>query len=226
MENSALNATSGVVAQRLDYDAFGNVLLDTAPGQPFGFAGGLYDSLTHLVHFGARDYDPETGRWTRKDPILFAGGDTNLYGYVGNDPINSIDSNGKGRLKQIVDALRSPLARALLKGALDSLNQLYKELQQRDKDLNKMIQDLLKKCPRDNKRIAGLYAELAANQVAKGAVADAIVALTILSGLGDVALGVADIGATIFDRITDPAINAIVDAIFAPYNQALSNAGG
>ena len=89
-----------------------------------------------------------------------------------------------------------------------------------------MIQDLLKKCPRDNKRIAGLYAELAANQVAKGAVADAIVALTILSGLGDVALGVADIGATIFDRITDPAINAIVDAIFAPYNQALSNAGG
>ena len=222
-----VNASTGSVAQRLDYDAFGNVLLDTAPGfQPFGFAGGLYDALTHLVHFGARDYDPETGRWTRKDPILFAGGDTNLYGYVGNDPINNIDSNGKGRLKQIINALKSPLARALLKNALNSLNKLYKELEQRDKDLNKMIQDLLKRCPVDKKRIAGLYAELAANQVQKGAVADAIVALTILAGIGDVALGVADIGATILDRITDPAIDAIVNAIIAPLNQALSNANG
>ena len=30
----------------------------------------------------ARDYDPESGRWTAKDPIGFAGGDANLYGYV------------------------------------------------------------------------------------------------------------------------------------------------
>jgi len=36
-----------------------------------------------IVRFGARDYDPETGRWTAKDPIMFAGGDANLYGYVG-----------------------------------------------------------------------------------------------------------------------------------------------
>ena len=30
-----------------------------------------------------------------KDPILFAGGDTNLYGYVFNDPVNLIDPSGK-----------------------------------------------------------------------------------------------------------------------------------
>ena len=54
---------------------------DTNPGfQPFGFGGGLYDQDTKLLRFGARDYNPVNGRWTAKDPILFAGGDTNLYG--------------------------------------------------------------------------------------------------------------------------------------------------
>jgi len=54
----------------------------------------LYDALTGLVRFGARDYDAEVGRWTVKDPIRFAGGDTNLYGYVGNDPLNGVDPSG------------------------------------------------------------------------------------------------------------------------------------
>ncbi len=79
----------------MDYDEFGQVITDTNTGfQPFGFAGGLYDRDTKLVRFGARDYDAETGRWTAKDPIRFAGGDTNLYGYVVNDPVNGIDPNG------------------------------------------------------------------------------------------------------------------------------------
>jgi RHS repeat-associated protein len=90
-----VNASTGEVVQRMDFDEFGNVLQDTNPGfQPFGFAGGLWDADTGLVRFGARDYDPVVGRWTAKDPISFAGGDTNLYGYVLQDPVNSIDSSG------------------------------------------------------------------------------------------------------------------------------------
>ena len=90
-----VNAATGEVAQQLDYDAFGQVTKDTAPGfQPFGYAGGLYDPDTQLIRFGARDYDAETGRWTAKDPILFAGGQTNLYGYVMDDPVNGVDLNG------------------------------------------------------------------------------------------------------------------------------------
>jgi RHS repeat-associated protein len=59
-----MNTSTGAVAERVDYDEFGNVLADSAPGtQPFGFAGGLYDRDTGLVRFGARDYDPSTGRW-------------------------------------------------------------------------------------------------------------------------------------------------------------------
>jgi RHS repeat-associated protein len=90
-----VNANDGSIVQRLDYDSFGNVLQDTNPGlQPFGFAGGLQDPDTGLVLFGARDYDPLTGRWTAKDPLLFGGDDTNLYRYANNNPINLADPNG------------------------------------------------------------------------------------------------------------------------------------
>jgi RHS repeat-associated protein len=90
-----IDASTGEVTQRIDYDVWGNVLNDTNPGfQPFGFAGGVYDQHTGLLRFGARDYDPRTGRWTGKDSILFRGGDTNLYGYVLNDPVNFVDTNG------------------------------------------------------------------------------------------------------------------------------------
>lgn len=91
-----INTATGVVAQRMDYDEFGNVTNDTNPGfQPFGFAGGIYDQHTKLTRFGARDYDAHTGRWTAKDPIRFNGGDANLYGYAFNDPVNWIDPDGR-----------------------------------------------------------------------------------------------------------------------------------
>lgn len=90
-----VDTVDGSIAQRLEYDTFGRVVFDSNPGfQPFGFGGGLMDRHTGLVRLGARDYDPETGRWTSKDPIGFAGGDTNLYGYVVNDPVNLFDPLG------------------------------------------------------------------------------------------------------------------------------------
>lgn len=90
-----VNITNGSIIQRIDYDEFGNVTQDTNPGfQPFGFAGGLYDKDIGLLRFGARDYDPETGRWTAKDPIGFAGGDLNLYSYVVNNPLIFVDPFG------------------------------------------------------------------------------------------------------------------------------------
>lgn len=95
-----------MVEQRLDYDEFGNVSFDSNPGfQPFGFAGGLYDRDTKLVRFGARDYDAETGRWTAKDPIKFIGGDTNLYGYVFNDPVNWVDPSGLICIREIAQSI-------------------------------------------------------------------------------------------------------------------------
>ena len=95
----AVTDSSGNIVKKIDYDSFGSIISDTNPSMtiPFGFAGGLHDRDTNLIRFGARDYDPTIGRWTAKDPIDFAGGDTNLYGYVVNDPVNWVDPFGSDR---------------------------------------------------------------------------------------------------------------------------------
>ncbi|MBA6328246.1 hypothetical protein H4J46_09895 [Colwellia sp. MB02u-6] len=96
-----INTSDSIIAQRLDYDVWGKITLDTNSGfQPFGFAGGLYDQHTRFTRFGARDYDADIGRWTTKDPIGLNGG-LNVYGYVGGDPVNGIDPEGK----EVVNAL-------------------------------------------------------------------------------------------------------------------------
>jgi RHS repeat-associated protein len=90
-----VNTSTGAIAERVDYDEFGNITQDTAPGfTPFAFAGGVYDKDAGLIRFGARDYDPTIGRWTSKDPMRFRGRQPNLYVYVGNDPVNGRDPRG------------------------------------------------------------------------------------------------------------------------------------
>ena len=98
-----VNASSGIVAQRLEYDAWGNVLTDTNQGfQPFGFAGGLYDPDTKLVRFGARDYDASVGRWTCKDPEISTVSVGALYSYCQNDPVNYVDPSGLFSLRSFL----------------------------------------------------------------------------------------------------------------------------
>lgn len=41
-----------------------------------------------------RYYHPELQRFTREDPIEFEGGDVNLYAYVWNNPLSSVDPYG------------------------------------------------------------------------------------------------------------------------------------
>ena len=93
-----IQSASGTIVETTDFDEFGIKLTDTCSDFvfPFGFAGGLYDPDTKLTRFGARDYDASIGRWVSKDPILFGGGQANLYVYVNNDPINLQDPSGLG----------------------------------------------------------------------------------------------------------------------------------
>jgi RHS repeat-associated protein len=91
-----VNTATGGIVQQMDYDEFGRVVANTNPGfQPFGFAGGVYDTDTGLVRFGARDYDPGIGRWTAPDPMRFEAADSNLYAYAFSDPVNLTDPTGE-----------------------------------------------------------------------------------------------------------------------------------
>ena len=88
-------AADGTVVKRLEYDAYGVTTdLDPAFFLPFGYAGGLRDPVTGLVRFGLRDYEPQSGRFTARDPAGFAGSPRSLYGYANNSPVSYRDPGG------------------------------------------------------------------------------------------------------------------------------------
>jgi RHS repeat-associated protein len=100
----------GAIISKVHFDEFG---IKSSPSvaivselDSIGYAGGLLDADTGLTHFGAREYSAETGKWLSKDPIGFSGGDTNLYGYVLNDPVNAIDPSGLARCTYSISEAR------------------------------------------------------------------------------------------------------------------------
>ena len=103
---------AGSVVERITYDAFGSILADTnsAFGLAIGFAGGLRDPTTGLVHFGARDYDPQAGRWTTRDPALYRGRQANLYVYIDNDPVGRRIRPGSGASAPVHISASAPAA--------------------------------------------------------------------------------------------------------------------
>ncbi|OJW27600.1 MAG: hypothetical protein BGO49_25350 [Planctomycetales bacterium 71-10] len=111
----ALVSPASNVAERYAYAPYGAVsILDAAGAAKTSsgllwrqlFQGGRYDSTTGLYVFGFRDYDPASGTWMQRDPIGLAGGDLNLYRFVGNNPINYVDPTGlRGWAGRICDDL-------------------------------------------------------------------------------------------------------------------------
>ena len=90
-------------AAHYEYDPFGNTIRSTgtyATANPFRFSTKYFDPETTLYYYGFRYYDPATGRWLSRDPIGERGG-LNLYGFVGNDPVNAWDYLGLNELTVI-----------------------------------------------------------------------------------------------------------------------------
>ena len=102
-----LTAFGGTVTDAYTYDAFGNVLGATGTTEnPHRLGGGLFDPATGLTAFGARNYDPTTGRYLSPvagernpfDPLS-----ANRYLYLRSNPMNpgattnldAIDASGR-----------------------------------------------------------------------------------------------------------------------------------
>jgi RHS repeat-associated protein len=73
---SVLTNASGVLVERETYDAYGNG--SGSALTRYGYTGRERDSLTGLMYYRARWYDPPVGRFISEDPIGFEGG-TNWY---------------------------------------------------------------------------------------------------------------------------------------------------
>jgi RHS repeat-associated protein len=91
---NGLTDSSGNLTASTNYDAFGNATNAEFPSR-YQFTGREYDSFTGLHYYRARFYDANLGRFISEDPIGFAGGDVNLYGYVWNNPLKWTDPTGK-----------------------------------------------------------------------------------------------------------------------------------
>ncbi len=92
----AITDDQGDIVQRYSYEAFGQLtyVLDPTFDNFYTYTGREYDKETGLYYYRARYYDAMEGRFISKDPIGFAGGDVNLYNYVGGNPINYVDPSG------------------------------------------------------------------------------------------------------------------------------------
>jgi RHS repeat-associated protein len=89
-----ITGPSGNAVQSYTYDSFGMVTPSTEFRNSYAFTGREWDRETGLYYYRARYYDPMEGRFISKDPISFAGGDVNLYGYAQNNPVNWVDPSG------------------------------------------------------------------------------------------------------------------------------------
>lgn len=87
---------TGIVQVYYDYDVWGTRSATRLTGSieaDFAFTGHLWHASTQLGLTLYRGYSPQLGRWLSRDPVEEQGG-INLYGYVANKPINSIDLLG------------------------------------------------------------------------------------------------------------------------------------
>jgi RHS repeat-associated protein len=120
-----VNAKTGTVTANYEYGPFGEVIRATGPMakfNPFMFSTKFYDWESGLYYYGARYYNPNTGRWLSRDPMEEPGfgllqgglppmaqtdsdedstdvpgaveGGDNFYMFVANDPVQLFDFLG------------------------------------------------------------------------------------------------------------------------------------
>jgi RHS repeat-associated protein len=92
-----LTDATGAITTSYAYQPFGKTTASGgASSNSFQFTGRENDGGgAGLYFYRGRYYNPTWGRFISEDPIGFAGGDSNLYAYVGNSPTNFVDPQGE-----------------------------------------------------------------------------------------------------------------------------------
>lgn len=85
----------GLVDGQYSYEPYGETSVVEAADADYPFLFTGRNRVTDgLYYYRARYYDPVTSRFVSEDPLGFGGGDTNLYGYVGGNPVSLFDPLG------------------------------------------------------------------------------------------------------------------------------------
>ena len=90
-----------------DYLPFGKPY-NAQQTEDFKFLDARTTKSTGLVHFGARYYDPDLGRFTTADVVLGSltkPSSLNRWAYCLNDPVNRVDLDGQWSLKGFVNSV-------------------------------------------------------------------------------------------------------------------------
>ena len=99
-----LTDSAGQVVRQYAYEPFGSLVAQsgTFTNNPFTFVGafGVVDDGGGLYWMRARQYDAVLGRFLQPDPIGWGGG-PNLYAYVANRPMSSVDPMGLSEDKSV-----------------------------------------------------------------------------------------------------------------------------
>ena len=105
----ALTDSAGAQTTQHTYEPFGKTTSSGATSNNSSQYTGRENDGTGLYYYRARYYSPTLQRFISEDPAGFAAGDTNLYAYVGNNPIDWRDHGLDKDGDSFLDALQTGL---------------------------------------------------------------------------------------------------------------------
>ncbi len=102
---TAITTSTGAIAERYAYTAYGQPTILNASGTPlspqtstlnsrYSYTGREWDATLGLHHFRARRMSPVAGRFLGRDPIGYEGSEWGLFELMGSSPITNQDPQG------------------------------------------------------------------------------------------------------------------------------------